>query len=125
MTSGEDQARAGLASSVEQIRQQVTLTEESRLLLQAGLRQDVRDAFAEGLKEAMTSENARLFMRSMLAEAQKMAAEKSVEVAGGLLKAAAMKALTFLFLGGIVYSLGGWGALASFVKWLTAAKGSP
>lgn len=119
----QDKAREALRKSVEENRPQVDITEESRLMLRDTLRNEMSEAFAEGLREAMTSDNARVFMRAMLSEAQQMATEKSVEVAGGVLKAIAIRAITFLFIGSIVYSLGGWSALAAMGKWFSAQKG--
>lgn len=123
MSPGDAAARAGLAGSVDENRQQVALTEESRKMLQSVLRDDMGNAFEAGLTKAMSSENARLFVRAMLTEAQKMAAEKSVEVAGGALKALIGKALLFLFLGSIVYAFGGWSALAALAKFLASREG--
>lgn len=122
MNTSEEAARS-LRKSVSDNRAQMDLTEESRLLLRDTLKDDMGDAFAAGLKNAMNSENARLFVRAMFSEAQTLAAEKSVEVAGGVLKALAVRMLTFLLLGWIVYSVGGWTALAGFAKFLSAAKG--
>lgn len=118
--SADRTLKAAMQDSVHTNRDQVALTEESRLLLRDTLREDMGDAFAQGLKDVMTSDNARVFVRAMLTEAQTMAAEKSVEVAGGLLKAVVLRALTFLFLGSIVYALGGWTALAAMGKFLSS-----
>jgi hypothetical protein len=123
MPTGEDQARAGLAESVRKNRQQMEITQESRELLSATLRDEMGDAFARGLKEAMTSDNARLFVRAMFAEAQSMATEKTGEVVGGAVVALLKRGALFLFLGGIVYAVGGWGALAGLIKWLAGPKG--
>lgn len=116
----EQKARESLRKSVEDNAQQMAITQESRELLAAVLRDDMRIAVAEGISAAMTDANAQKFVRSMLREAQQMAAEKSVAVAGGALKALFMRALTFLFLGLIVYGLGGWSALMAFGKFLAA-----
>lgn len=114
--STSDQAASALRKSVSDNRAQMDLTEESRLLLRDTLKDDMGDAFAAGLKNAMNSENARLFVRAMFAEAQKVAAEKSVEVAGGIVKAIVLRAITFAVLGWLVYAVGGWSALAAFLK---------
>lgn len=116
---GRAAARNALEKSVSDNRQQVELTDESRRLLKDMLRDEMGEAFARGLREAMTSENARVFVRAMLTEAQSMATEKSVEVAGGVIKALFKRALMFLLLGSIVYSLGGWTALAALGKFLS------
>lgn len=122
----ENQARESLRRSVDENKSQQALVQESRELLTSLIRNEMRDdlriAVAEGVQAAMTDANAQRFVRSMLAEAQRMAAEKSVEVAGGVFKALVMRALTFLFLGLIVYSLGGWSALAAFGKFLAAKE---
>lgn len=120
MPTGEEQARAGLAESVRKNRQQMDITEESRQLLVAALREEMAEAFAHGLKDAMSSENARTFVRAMLAEAQTMATEKTGEVVGGAVLALLKRAALFLFLGSIVYAVGGWSALAALGKFLKA-----
>lgn len=117
MNSSEEAARS-LRKSVTDNRNQMDLTEESRLLLRDTLKDDMGDAFAAGLKNAMNSENARLFVRAMFAEAQQMAAEKSVQVAGGVIKAVLIRGLTFMVLGWLVYAVGGWTALAALGKFL-------
>lgn len=119
MAPGEKTVREALRGNVQENRQQMDITEESRLMLRDTLRNEMSDAFAAGLQEAMTSDNAKLFVRAMLTEAQRMATEKSVEVAGGVLKALLGRALLFLFLGSIVYALGGWTALAAMGKFFS------
>lgn len=125
MTSGHEAARQGMQKSVDDNRQQVAMTDESRRLLADLLEERTRTGVEEGIKAAMTSVNARLFMRSLITEAQAMASEKSVEVVGSALKAIAMKAFTFVVLGCIVYWVGGWAALGAMVKWLIEHRGAP
>lgn len=120
MGTGEDQARAGLAESVDTNRHQVAMTEESRQLLAATLREEMGEAFERGLKHAMSSDNARQFVRAMLTEAQNMATEKTGQMVGSAVMALAKRALLFIFLGSIVYALGGWSALAALGKFLAA-----
>lgn len=119
-TLGERAAKQALGGSVEENRHQVSMTEESRVLLAATLRQEMGDAFARGLKEAMTSDNARHFMRAMLTEAQVIAREKSDQFAGSIVRAGARKLLLFVVLGSVVYAFGGWSALAGLGKFLMA-----
>lgn len=120
MGAGEDRARAALAASVDHNRNQVALTEESRQVLQAVLREDMGKAFEAGLSKAMTSDNARMFVRAMLTEAQTMATEKTGQVVGNAVVALLKRGLLFVFLGSIVYALGGWSALAALGKFLKA-----
>jgi len=114
----EEIARAKLRVSVSDNREQMHMTEESRLLLAALIRDEMRVAVAEGIGAAMNDKNAATFCRAMVQEAKNMAAEKSVEMAGGVLKAFLGKALTFVFLGSLVYAVGGWSALAAMGKFL-------
>lgn len=114
--STSEQAASALRKSVRDNSEQMALTDESRRLLADLLEDRMRIAVAEGITAAMTDANASMFVRAMFAEAQRMAAEKSVEVAGGVLKALVMRAITFTVLGWLVYALGGWTALAGYVK---------
>jgi hypothetical protein len=125
MSTAEETAAALRASKTINESQQA-ITDESRVLLIGFLRNEMRDelriAVAEGVSGAMTDANAQKFVRSMWAEAQKMAAEKSVEVAGGAIKALLKRALLFLFLGSLVYAVGGWSALAALAKFLASRE---
>lgn len=115
------QLAEAMTESVGRNRTQVALTEESRVLLTAMLRDEMADSFSRGLKDAMTSDNARQFVRTMLAEAQEMATERTGRIVGNAVLALARRALLFIFLGSIVYALGGWSALASLMKFLKGA----
>lgn len=118
--AGAEDARDALQASVDSNRVQVTLTEESRQMLAATLRDEMGDAFARGLKDSMSTENARQFMRALISEAQTIALEKSDKFAGSIVRAGVRKLLFFVVAGSVVYALGGWGALAAVAKWLAA-----
>lgn len=95
---------------------QTAITEESRLLLAAMLRDEMRQAVTAGIREAMTQEAAEEFATTFLAVVRKQAESKmgsvGVSLIGGLLK----KTGLFLLLGGVVYAIGGWAALAAMFK---------
>lgn len=122
-----DEARAGLRKSVADNRGQMDLTDESRRLLGDllgdQLENRMRVAVAEGVTAAMTEENAQRFVQAVLTEMQKAATMKAGEVAGSVLKAALGKLVMFLVLGSIVYSWGGWSALAAMGKFFASSKG--
>lgn len=118
--TSEELARASLRVDVMRNQSQMAMTEESRLLLAALIRDEMRVAVADGITEAMTDANAAKFCRAMVSEAKNMATDASVEVAGGLLKDLLKKGLMFLFLGSLVYGIGGWSALAAVGKWFTS-----
>jgi hypothetical protein len=113
-----DKTREALRTSVDANRQQQALTEESRVLLADLLENRMRAAVAEGIAEAMTEEAAQKFVRSVLAEAQRLATAKAGEAAVGVVGALFKRALLFLVLGSLVYMVGGWSALASLGKFV-------
>jgi len=115
-----DNAREALRRSVEENRHQVEISDETRLLLEDMVEKRMRSAVADGIATAMTHENARLFMRSLLAEAQQLATEKTGQVVGSAVMALVKRGILFVFLGSIVYALGGWSALAALLKFLKA-----
>jgi hypothetical protein len=112
MSAAEDQARAALKASAAINQGQQVLTEESRQLLTAFIRTELRDelrlAVAEGITAAMTDSAAERFWNTGLEVLQRQAKQK----AGGFLlegvATAAKKALWIAVLVGIAYSIGGW-----------------
>lgn len=102
------------------------LTEESRLLLAAMLRDEMRLAVAEGIAAAMTEENAERFWRKGFEVAQVEAKKRLREGAGdlvlgglrGLLKWGSMAAVLVAF----AYYVGGW-TLAKAV-WTAISTGT-
>jgi hypothetical protein len=114
--STSEEAAAALRESVDRNAQQQALTEETRVLLQSWVRNEIGDemrlAVAEGIRAAMTPQAAREFWSvglDVLQEQAKNAAGGWVlSGVSGLLK----KAGLFMLLGGLVYWIGGWSALA-------------
>jgi hypothetical protein len=96
--------------------------ERHNLEVAALVRAEMKSAVAAGIKEALTPENAALFCRGVINEAQKMAAEKSMEVAGGVVKDVLKKAVTFTFFGMLIYAVGGWSLLAATMKTMGLMK---
>lgn len=84
----------------------------------------VKDAVREGIAESMTDDNAERFWAAGVRVLQKNATQHAGRVVIGGLKGLASRAALFLLLGGIVYALGGWSALAGFFKTLFFAGGS-
>ena len=91
---------------------QVSLTESA---LQE-ISERVSTAVREGIKGAMTEENAAAFWAAGLAVLQKQATQHAGRFVLGGLWGMARKASLFFMLGGIVYALGGWAALAALAK---------
>lgn len=122
-----DHARESLRKSVADNREQMDLTDESRVLLERLLGDQLEDrmrvAVAEGIAGAMSDDNARRFVQAVLSEMQKAATLKAGEITGNVLKAAVGKLLMFIVMGLIVYSWGGWGALATMGKFFASSKG--
>lgn len=114
--STSDEAAAALRESVDRNTERMAHDDESRALLTSFVRTEMRDemrlAVAEGIRAAMTTEAAREFWSvglDVLQEQAKSAAGGWVlSGVSGLLK----KAGLFLLLGGLVYWVGGWSALA-------------
>lgn len=119
-STAAEEAAAALKASMSINAAQVALTEESRLMLKAMLRDEMRVAVAEGVRAAMTQEAAVEFWATGLDVLQKQAAQ----AAGGWvmtgLGALFRKVALFALLGGLVYALGGWSALVGFAKLLAA-----
>jgi hypothetical protein len=104
MSAGENAARAGLGESVRENRQQVAMTEESRVLLSAMLRDEMRGAVADGIRDAMTDDNAERFWTKGLHVLQEQAAQRAgLLVLGGLKKVIGIAAIVlavYLLAGG-------------------------
>lgn len=99
---------------------EVRLTDETGAWLEAKMAAAVR----EGIKGAMTEETAAAFWAAGLTVLQRQATQHAGRfVLGGLL-GLLRKASLFMALGGIVYAIGGWAALATLFKALFTS-GSP
>ena len=119
MTSAADEAAAALLASKTINQGQQSLTEESRLLLAAMLRDEMRLAVAEGFEAVLTNEETWAKVFTVL---QKQAAERTGKFFFSGVAVVFKKFLwlsTFLL---IAYALGGW----SMVKiiWASLAKGN-
>jgi len=99
---------------------EVRLTEDTGKWLEEKMAAAVR----EGIKGAMTDETAAAFWAAVLAVLEKQATQNAGRFVLGGLWGLARKASLFLALGGIVYAIGGWDALATLFKALFTS-GSP
>lgn len=98
---------------------EVRLTDETI----AYLEQRIAAAVGTGLKSSVTEETAAAFWAAGLSVLQKQATQHAGRfVLGGLLGVVRKLGL-FLTLGGIVYALGGWSALAALFKVLFQGGG--
>lgn len=122
MTPGETALRAGMAKSMGDNAHQVAITQESRELLAAMLRDEMRIAVAEGISAALTPQKAREFAVVFLDAVKQQTNSKVNEVAGGVVRAAFKKLAWFLVAGSIVYWFGGWSALATLGKFLASRE---
>lgn len=91
---------------------EVRLTDETI----AYLEQRIAAAVGSGIKSAMTEETATAFWAAGLNALQKQATQHAGRFVLGGLWGLARKASLFVMLGGIVYALGGWAALAALAK---------
>lgn len=91
---------------------EVRLTDETI----AYLEQRIAVAVGTGIKSAMTEETATAFWQAGLTALQKQATQHAGRFVLGGLWGLARKASLFIMLGGIVYALGGWAALAALAK---------
>lgn len=105
MNTSADEAAAALRASRLINNGQQTLTEESRLLLAAMLRDEMRVAVAEGIQAVMTNE---VFWARVFEVLQRQASERT----GRFLVGGFIQVLKKLAWAGIVllcmYSVGGW-----------------
>jgi hypothetical protein len=117
MTSADEAAAALRASKAINQGQQV-LTEESRVLLAAMLRDEMRTAVSEGLEAVLTNEAvwAKVFL-----VLQQQATERTGRFVLGGLTAALKKALWVGAFAMIAYSIGGWTLLKAI--WAAMSKG--
>ena len=91
---------------------EVRLTDETI----AYLEERIAAAVGNGIKTAITEETAVAFWSAGLAALQKQATQHAGRFVLGGLWGLARKASLFFMLGGIVYALGGWAALATLAK---------
>lgn len=106
-----------MADKVEEVR----LREETL----AHLKEVMRDAVREGVRDLVTEETIAAFWAGGLGMLQKQATEHAGRFVLGGLWGLARKASLFLALGGIVYALGGWSALAALFKAMFSQGGAP
>lgn len=92
--------------------QEVRLRTETIDHLEAKIAQAVRD----GIKGAMNEETAAAFWSAGLALLQKQATQRAGQIVIGGLWGLMQRIMLFLMLGGLVYSVGGWSALATLFK---------
>jgi hypothetical protein len=87
------------------------------------LREQMKTAVSEGIASAINEETAEAFWSAGLNVLQKQAQQHAGRFVIGGLWGLARKLGLFLMLGGIVYAVGGWSALAGLAK--TIFSGSP
>ena len=120
-TSSADEAAAALRASKAINQGQQALTDESRVLLAAILREEMRIAVAEGIAAAMTDEAAERFWNKGLEVLQRQAKQR----AGGFLLdgliTAGKKLLWIGLFVVVAYSIGGWTLLKAV--WAAISKG--
>lgn len=91
---------------------EVRLTDETIAYLEVR----IAAAVGHGIKTAITEETAVAFWSAGLAALQKQATEHAGRFVLGGIWGLARKASLFFLLGGIVYAVGGWAALAALAK---------
>lgn len=91
---------------------EVRLTDETIAYLEAR----IAAAVGNGIKTAITEETAVAFWSAGLAALQKQATQHAGRFVLGGIWGLLRKASLFFMLGGIVYALGGWAALAALAK---------
>lgn len=116
--SAEDEAAAALRASKAINQGQQTLSEESRLLLAALLRDEMRVAVAEGIQAVMTNEQ---FWEKVFAVLQRQATERTGRFVLGGVTVVMKKALWVGTFALIAYSIGGWSLLKAI--WAALTKG--
>lgn len=118
MSAGEEAARLGLGKSADDNRLQMAMTDESRVLLAALLRDEMRIAVSEGIAEVLTSEEV---WAKVFAVLQKQASERTGRWLLGGLAAMLRKAMWVGVFVLVAYSIGGWSLLKTI--WAATSKG--
>lgn len=98
---------------------EVRLTEATVDYLEAKM----RTAVADGIRAAMTEEDAQRFWSAGFTMLQKQAAQKTGLFVGVLVLSFFKKVGMFLVLGSIVYAVGGWAGLAALFKAIFGGSG--
>lgn len=99
---------------------EVRLTDETIQYLE----DRIASAVGTGIKSAMTEDTAAAFWAAGLSVLQRQATNHAGRFVLGGLWGLARKASLFLMLGGIVYALGGWSALAALAKAIFSSGGN-
>lgn len=107
-TSAEEEAAAALRASKAINHGQQALTDESRVLLAALLRDEMRIAVADGIAAAMTDEAAERFWAKGLEVLQRQATERTGRFVLGGLTAMFKKAVWIGLVVLAIWSVGGW-----------------
>jgi len=84
----------------------------------------VQQSVTEGIKGAMTEETAQRFWTTGLTTLQRQATQHAGRMVLGGLSGLLRRGAVFVLLGGLVYALGGWGALAKLAKVLFSGGGA-
>lgn len=112
----------------EQSPEEVRLQEETLLHIKMLMKEAVKDGLSEFIKELTTDEAvekaAQKFWGSGLKVIQTQAQQQAGKVILGGLWGLGKRAIVFLFLGMLMYSVGGWTLLTSFTKMFTSAAQS-
>jgi len=111
-SEGEQAAREGLRQSVSKNRMQVELAQETISIV----RHEVRAAIKDGMSDMMSQANMEKFWGVGVSMLQRQAAVKTGTFVGGVAMGILRKGLIFTILGGLVYAIGGWTALATLWK---------
>lgn len=106
-----DETAAALRASMAINQGQQEMVEESRLLLTAMLRTEMRDAVAEGISAALTDEAAERFWAKGLEVLQRQATERTGRFVLSSITSLAKKLLLVGVLVALIYSVGGWSLL--------------
>lgn len=86
------------------------------------LEQRIAAGVQKGLHEAMTEETAAAFWMAGLNVLQKSASDHAGRLVIGGLLGLLRKVGVFMLLGGVVYAMGGWSAMAALVKILLGSE---
>jgi hypothetical protein len=89
------------------------------------MRDMMREAVRDGLKESINDEAIERFWAGGLALLQRQATQHAGRFVLGGLMGIVRKAGVFLVLGGVVYAVGGWSALAALFKTIFNGGATP
>lgn len=121
MTAGRQAAQEALRESISEESQQIAMTEGSRLVLAAMLRDELPQAVEEGIRRVLTPDLAAQFAEAFIFAMKQQASVRVDSWAGSMVKGFFAKVWQHLwiivFAAAFAYSVGGFSGMVALGKW--------